>query len=94
MSDQANPASPEVSAGSPAEAGPRPDRPRLRPAPPPLEVDTFRLVLVGIVLWALAFLALLPVRHEHRLWLEICAVGFGLGFIGLALTRNRRVRRR
>jgi len=50
------------------------------------------LVLIGIVLWAIAFLALLPVRHEHRLWLEICAAGFGLGFIGLWLTRDRRFR--
>ena len=50
------------------------------------------LVLIGIVLWAVAFLALLPVRHEHRLWLEICAVGFGLGLIGLWLSRNRRFR--
>ena len=64
----------------------------MRPAPPPLEVDTFRLVLIGIGLWAVAFLALLPVRHEHRLWLEICAAGFGLGLIGLWLTRNRRFR--
>lgn len=50
------------------------------------------LVLIGIVLWAIAFLALLPVRHEHRLWLEICVAGFGLGFIGLWLTRDRRFR--
>ena len=92
MSDQANPGSPEVSRDSAAETGQLPLRAGLRPAPPPLEADTFRLVLIGIVLWAVAFLALLPVRHEHRLWLEICAVGFGLGFIGLWLTRNRRFR--
>jgi hypothetical protein len=92
VSDQANPGSPEVPRDSAAETGQLPLRAGLRPAPPPLEADTFRLVLIGIVLWAVAFLALLPVRHEHRLWLEICAVGFGLGFIGLWLTRNRRFR--
>jgi hypothetical protein len=92
VSDQANPASPEDSRISAAETGRQLGRPGLRPAPPPLEADTFTLVLVGIVLWAVAFLALLPVRDEHRLWLEICAAGFGLGFIGLWLTRNRRFR--
>jgi Protein of unknown function (DUF2530) len=92
MSDQANPGSPERPRLSAAETGQLLGRPGLRPAPPPLEVDTFTLVLIGIVLWAVAFLALLPVRHEHRLWLEICAAGFGLGFIGLWLTRNRRFR--
>jgi hypothetical protein len=82
------------------EAGPAADpaevlraRAGLRPAPPPLEVDTFTLVLIGLGLWAVAFLALLPVRHEHREWLEICVAGFGLGLIGLVLSRNRRFRR-
>jgi len=93
VSDQANPASGEVPRSPAAETGQLPGRAGLRPAPPPLEADTFMLVLIGIVLWAIAFLALLPVRHEHRLWLEICAVGFGLGFIGLWLTRDRRFRR-
>lgn len=92
MSDEAKPASGEVSQSSAAETGQLPGRAGLRPAPPPLEADTFILVLIGTVLWAVAFLALLPVRHEHRLWLEICATGFGLGLIGLWLTRNRRFR--
>jgi Protein of unknown function (DUF2530) len=93
VSDQANPSPPEGARPSAAETGQLPGTAGLRPAPPPLEADTFMLVLIGIVLWAVAFLALLPVRHEHRLWLEICAAGFGLGFIGLWLTRNRRFRR-
>jgi hypothetical protein len=93
VTDQANPASPEVPPVSPSGTGQLPGLAGLRPAPPPLEADTFTLVLIGIVLWAVAFLALLPVRDEHRLWLEICAAGFGLGFIGLWLTRNRRFRR-
>jgi hypothetical protein len=109
VSDQANPVRPEVSPDFPAETIQHPDstepsagadavevlggRAGLRPAPPPLEADTFTLVLVGIGLWAVAFLALLPVRHEHRLWLEICVAGFGLGLIGLFLSRKRRYRR-
>jgi hypothetical protein len=90
--DEANPVSPDVSGDAAAETGQLPGLAGLRPAPPPLEADTFMLVLIGIVLWGVAFLALLPVRHEHRLWLEICVAGFGLGFIGLWLTRNRRFR--
>ena len=92
MSDQANPATGEVPQVPAAETGQRPGWAGLRPAPPPLEADTFTLVLIGTLLWAVAFLALLPVRHEHRLWLEICAAGCGLGVIGLWLTRNRRFR--
>ncbi|HEV7653545.1 MAG TPA: DUF2530 domain-containing protein [Mycobacteriales bacterium] len=65
----------------------------LRPAPPPLEVDTFTVVLIGMGLWVLAFLALLPFRDGHGVWLQSCAVGFGLGFLGLLMTRNRRHRR-
>jgi hypothetical protein len=92
VSDDAKPPSQDPPRVSAAETGRLLGRAGLRPAPPPLEADTFRLVLVGMVLWAVAFLALLPVRDEHRLWLEICAVGFGLGFIGLWLSRNRRFR--
>jgi len=92
VSEQADPASQEAPRVSAAEAAQIPGRAGLRPAPPPLEADTFTLVLIGNVLWAVAFLALLPFRDEHRLWLEICAVGLGLGLIGLWLSRNRRFR--
>jgi hypothetical protein len=57
-------------------------------------VDTFTMVLAGMAAWVLAFLVLLPFRDGHGLWLQTCAVGFGLGFLGLVLSRNRRVRRR
>ena len=66
MSDQANPVRPEVSPDLPAETIQHPDstepsaaaeavevlggRAGLRPAPPPLEADTFTLVLVGVML--------------------------------------------
>jgi hypothetical protein len=92
VSDQANPRPEDVTGGHSTETvGPL--RAGLRPAPPPLEADTFVLVLVGMAVWALGFLALLPVRDGHGLWLQTCAVGFGLGLIGLFLARNRRYRR-
>ena len=90
MSESANPSAENISADIPPPAPDGPPRAGLRAAPPPLEVDTFLFVLVGTGLWALAFLALLPVRHGHGLWLQTCAVGFGLGLIGLFLTRHRR----
>lgn len=67
-----------------------PPRPPLRPAPPPLEINTFVVVLIGMACWLIAFLVLLAFRDGHRLWLEVCVAGFGLGIIGLFLTRNRR----
>lgn len=91
VSHQANPRPEDVAGRHPAETG-NPLRAGLRAAPAPLEADTFMLVLVGMGLWALGFLALLPVRHGHGLWLQTCAVGFGLGIIGLVLSRNRRYR--
>jgi Protein of unknown function (DUF2530) len=88
VSEQANPSSEDVSPRHPAETA------RLRPAPPPLEVNTFTVVLIGEVLWLVAFLAVLPFRDGHRIWWETCLAGFGLGLIGLFLTRHRRPRRR
>jgi hypothetical protein len=58
--------------------------------------------VVGIVIWAVAGLALLPFRdwldrHGHGSWLAICLAGFLLGFVGLAVMvvhdRHRRARR-
>jgi Protein of unknown function (DUF2530) len=63
---------------------------RLRPSPPPREVDTFALVAVGTGLWALALLVLLFFRDGHGLWLQTCAAGFGLGLLGLVASRHRR----
>jgi Protein of unknown function (DUF2530) len=94
VSESANPSAENISADGAADAAAGPLRAGLRAAPPALEVDTFRFVLVGTGLWALGFLALLPVRDGHGLWLQTCAVGFGLGLVGLFLTRNRRHRRR
>jgi hypothetical protein len=87
VSDQANPSSGDVSPGHRPEAG------GPRPAPPPLELNIFTVTLIGEVLWLVAFLAVLPFRDGHRLWWETCVAGFGLGLMGLFLTRHRRPRR-
>jgi hypothetical protein len=62
----------------------------LRPSPPPLEVDTFALVMIGEALWLVAFVVLLFFRDGHGLWLQTCAAGFLLGLLGAFLSRTRR----
>ncbi|WP_236553938.1 DUF2530 domain-containing protein [Nocardioides sp. AX2bis] len=65
----------------------------------PLDVDGVRTVEVGIALFLLTFLALLPfygqLESSGRLWwLWTCLAGVGLGFLGLEYCRrHRRVRR-
>ena len=61
----------------------------------PLDVDGVRTVEVGVALWLLAFLALLPFygRLEdagNLWWLWTCLAGFGLGLFGLEYCRRRR----
>jgi Protein of unknown function (DUF2530) len=90
VSEPANPPPEDVPAGHAAETGT--PRPALRPAPPALEVNTFALVALGEALWVVAFLVLLPFRDGRGLWLETCAAGFGLGLLGLFLSRHRRGR--
>jgi Protein of unknown function (DUF2530) len=80
----ANPSPEEVSARHSAETR------GLRPSPPPLEVDTFALVMVGEALWLVAFVVLLFFRDGHGLWLQTCAAGFLLGLLGAFLSRSRR----
>lgn len=64
------------------------------PDPPPLRTNDVRPVLVGTVLWAVAFVALLPFHERlrdagHLWWIATCAAGFGLGLIGLVYVRRR-----
>lgn len=61
----------------------------------PLDVDGVRTVQVGVVLWVVAFVALLPfysrlrdAGHGWILW--TCAAGCGLGLLGLEVCRRRR----
>lgn len=65
----------------------------------PLDVDGVRTLLVGSILWALAFVMLLPfsgrLREDGQLWwLWTCVAGFGLGLLGWDFCRRRRDRRR
>ncbi len=66
----------------------------------PLDVDGVRAVAVGTLMWAVAFVALLPFADRLRQsgadwWLWVCLTGVGLGLIGLAycLWRRSRLRR-
>jgi hypothetical protein len=63
--------------------------------PPPARVNARRIVVIGTVLWFLAFVALLPCygwlgAHHHRLWLWTCLAGWLLGLLGLAVMRRHR----
>lgn len=61
----------------------------------PLDVDGVRTVQVGIAIWAVAFVAVLPFYghlsdngYGWVLW--TCAAGCGLGLLGLEYCRRRR----
>lgn len=61
----------------------------------PLDVDGVRTVEVGVALWLIGFIALLPfysrLEDSGRLWwLWTCLAGFGLGLFGLEYCRRRR----
>ncbi len=64
----------------------------------PLDVDGVRTLLVGSIMWAVAFVMLLPfsgrLREDgHLWWLWTCVAGFGLGLLGWDFCRRRRDRR-
>lgn len=61
----------------------------------PLDVDGVRTVQVGIALWVVGFVAMLPfygrlrdAGHGWMLW--TCAAGCGLGLLGLEYCRRRK----
>jgi hypothetical protein len=61
----------------------------------PLDVDGIRTIQVGIALWVVGFLALLPfyghLRDAGQGWaLWTCAAGCGLGLVGLEYCRRRK----
>lgn len=70
---------------------------RLEQPTEPVDVDGVAVITVGTVLWALAFLVLLPFRsrlaaHDADWWLWTCAAGVALGLYGIAYCRRRRAR--
>jgi len=59
-----------------------------KPAPPPLQVDTARVVLIGIGLWTVALVVLLLLGDRiDRLWTWTCVAAIGLGLLGLGVMR-------
>jgi len=67
----------------------------LKPAPPPRQVDTARIVRFGIVLFAIATVVLLALpwsrdNPDNRVWLWTAIAGVVLGFAGLAIMRWQR----
>jgi hypothetical protein len=61
----------------------------------PLDVDGVRTVEVGVGLWLLAFVGLLPFYGTladtgRTWWLWTCLAGFGLGVVGWDYCRRRR----
>ena len=67
--------------------------------PPPMQINTGRIVIAGTAIWFVAFVALLPFyswlgHHHHRIWLWTCLAGWILGGIGyLLIGRHRRAGR-
>jgi hypothetical protein len=59
-----------------------------RKAPPPLRVDTLRVVVAGTALWAVALVVLLVLGDRvDRLWTWTCVAGIGLALIGIGIMR-------
>jgi hypothetical protein len=61
----------------------------------PLDVDGVRTVQVGLAIWFLTFLALLPfwgalADADRTWWLWTCLAGSGLGLFGLEYCRRKR----
>jgi hypothetical protein len=55
-------------------------------APPPLQVDTLRIVLTGTVLWTIALVVLLLLGDRvDRLWTWTCVAAIALAGVGTAI---------
>ena len=62
----------------------------LKQAPPPLRVDTARVVLAGIGLWVVALVVVLLLGDRlDRVWTWTCVAGIVLPFGGLAIMRRQ-----
>ena len=58
------------------------------PSPPPLKVDTARVVQIGIGLWAVALVVLLVLGDRvDPVWTWTCIAAIVLAGLGLALMR-------
>ena len=60
----------------------------VRKAPPPLKVDTARVVLAGTAAWVLALVVLLLLGDRvDRMWTWTCVTAIGLAVLGLVVMR-------
>jgi hypothetical protein len=60
----------------------------LKQAPPPLQVDTVRVVLAGTALWAVALVVLLLLGDRvDRMWTWTCLAAIALAALGLWVMR-------
>ncbi|MQA32689.1 DUF2530 domain-containing protein [Modestobacter roseus] len=61
-----------------------------RPSPPPLKVDTARVVQIGTALWAVALVVLLVLGDRvDRVWTWTCVAAIVLAGLGLVLMRRQ-----
>jgi cytosine/uracil/thiamine/allantoin permease len=61
-----------------------------RPSPPPLQVDTARVVQAGTAVWALALLVLLALGDRvDRVWTWTCVAAILLAGLGLWIMRRQ-----
>ena len=57
-------------------------------APPPLRVDTARVVVAGAALWVVALVVLLVLGDRvDRVWTWTCVAGIALAGVGLGVMR-------
>ena len=57
-------------------------------APPPLQVDTARVVQAGLAVWAVALVVVLLLGDRvDRLWTWTCVAAIALGVLGLGIMR-------
>ena len=60
----------------------------LKQAPPPLQIDTARVVLAGMAAWAVALVVLLILGDRvDRMWTWTCVAALGLALLGLWIMR-------
>ena len=60
----------------------------MKHAPPPLQVDTVRVVLAGTGVWAVALVVLLILGDRvDRMWTWTCLAAIALAFLGLGVMR-------
>ncbi len=60
----------------------------VKQAPPPLRVDTARVVLAGTAVWVVALVVVLLLGDRvDRVWTWTCLAGIALAVIGLGVMR-------